>query len=148
MIPHWLLFMLASLGWSALFITDALKMWHAAVLLATIVVLLAFALPTTRRGGEEELNYSAELLVNINRTYFINPSVCDRGDAGCGFRSKASAIPRVLQGFATTKCAGIAPSLRVAAKTGACSVALPAHIPDMGCAPFLAFIPLLPQRIT
>jgi hypothetical protein len=79
--------------------------------------------------------------MNKIRTYFINTRVCDGGDVGCSSRSKFAAIPRVLQGLATTKCAQIAPSLRVAAKTGACIVALLAHIRDMGCTSRLASIP-------
>src|SRR5512147_2119529 len=69
---------------------------------------------------EAALRWIIDFLQQVNRTYFINPRVCDGGDAGCSFRSKAAAIPRVLQGFATTKCARSAPSLRVAARTGAC----------------------------
>jgi hypothetical protein len=57
----------------------------------------------------------------------MNPRVCDGGGAGCGFRSKAAAISRVLQGFATTKCARIAPSLRVAARRPAYGGAVPAR---------------------
>jgi hypothetical protein len=81
----------------------------------------------------------------------------------CSSRSKFAVIPRVLQVLATTKCAPRgrfaaagrvpahgrataepllgAPSLRVVAKTGACIVALLAHIRDMGCTSRLASIP-------
>ena len=47
---------------------------------------------------------------------------------GCNSRRRARSNMSVLQGFPTKKCAQIAPSLRVAARTVSCCVALLDHI--------------------
>ena len=75
---------------------------------------------------------------------------------GCSSRRRARSNMSILQGFPTTKCAQIAPSLRVAARTGVCFVArlIDRLAPEFdsggspACAVRLAAIPSWPQRIT
>src|SRR3990170_2910648 len=62
------------------------------------------------------------------RAYLNDRHVCDGGDVGCSFRRIARSNMSILQGLPTTKCAQIAPSLRVAATTGVCIVARLDHI--------------------
>ena len=47
---------------------------------------------------------------------------------GCSSRRRARSNMSILQGFPTKKCVQIAPSLRVAARTGVCVVARLDHI--------------------
>jgi hypothetical protein len=64
----------------------------------------------------------------LTRTYFIYRHVCDGGDAGCSSRRRARRNMSIFRGTPTKKCARIAPSLRVAARTVGCVVALLDHI--------------------
>src|SRR6187397_2148595 len=82
--------------------------------------------PETARAS----SFSTCLLPNqqsfpvVTRAYLNNRHVCDGGDVGCRFRRIACSNMSILQGLPTTRCAQIAPSLRVAARTGVCFVAL------------------------
>jgi hypothetical protein len=71
------------------------------------------------------------------RAYLDSRHVCDGGDVGCSFRRITRSNMSILQGLPTTRCAQIAPSLRVAARTGACFVARLDPI-DIGPAPCVA----------
>jgi hypothetical protein len=51
------------------------------------------------------------------RAYLDSRHVCDGGDVGCSFRRISRSNMSILQGLPTTRCAQIAPSLRVAART-------------------------------
>ncbi len=62
------------------------------------------------------------------RTYFMYRHVCDGGDVGCSSRRRARRNMSIFRGSPTQKCAQIAPSLRVAARTVGCIVALLDHI--------------------
>src|SRR5262249_36054359 len=63
-----------------------------------------------------------------SRTCFITRHVCDGGDVGCSSRRRVRSNMSILRGLPTKKCAQIAPSLRVAARTVGCCVTLLDHI--------------------
>ena len=62
------------------------------------------------------------------RTCFIARHVCDGGEMGCRSRRRARSNMSILRGLPTKRCAQIAPSLRVAARTVVCCVTLLDHI--------------------
>ena len=80
------------------------------------------------RVTNEGMDPSLSLSPMLPGTYLNHRHVCDGGDVGCSSRRRARSNMSILQGFPTTKCAQIAPSLRVAARTGVCVVARLDHI--------------------
>src|SRR5262245_20830281 len=106
-----------------------------AAMLAVSVLLFAWSdLPAQTRpkrldvGGEPA---SAFLWVGNSffyRTYLNIRHVCDGGDVGCSSRRRARSNMSIFRGLPTKKCAQSAPSLRVAARTVGCCVALLDHI--------------------
>src|SRR5262249_47096000 len=73
-------------------------------------------------------NFFPEAAFCQARTYLIYRHVCDGGDVGCRSRRRARNNMSILYGLPTKGCALFAPSLRVAARTVGCCVALLDHI--------------------